>query len=236
MTNQTNQKDRSCQQHTKGEHLPGKVILASDLCCSSSLFSVLNRKTLKARCNSPGGEMRRPESLSGARKGSGGHRGDGIPAPPCAWPAARCPRGHLSRCSRSGWQFFLVSAPILRSFSSMRMHISARSCTCLLVQLVRAHFRHRRCQLPRRPGNLGVVPEPEDAPTASPYRRAYSPRAAHTPETAGLRLLPHTVGLDYGMRSGSARPAPSARRARTPARLPAPHRLFPPHLAHERLG
>lgn len=28
------------------------------------------------------------------------------------------------------WQFFLVSAPILLSFSSIRMHISAKSCTC----------------------------------------------------------------------------------------------------------
>lgn len=28
------------------------------------------------------------------------------------------------------WQFFLVSAPILRSSSSMRMHFSASSCTC----------------------------------------------------------------------------------------------------------
>lgn len=28
------------------------------------------------------------------------------------------------------WQFFLVSAPILRSSSSMRMHISDSSCTC----------------------------------------------------------------------------------------------------------
>lgn len=28
------------------------------------------------------------------------------------------------------WQFFLVSAPILLSFSSMRMHISASNCTC----------------------------------------------------------------------------------------------------------
>lgn len=32
---------------------PGKVILASDLCCSNSLSSLLNRKTLKARCNKP---------------------------------------------------------------------------------------------------------------------------------------------------------------------------------------
>lgn len=43
--------------------------------------------------------MRRPESLSGARKGSGGHRGRrGIPALPAPRDpsAARRPRGHLS--------------------------------------------------------------------------------------------------------------------------------------------
>lgn len=35
------------------QYLPGNVILAFDLCCSNSLFSVLNKKTLNARCNKP---------------------------------------------------------------------------------------------------------------------------------------------------------------------------------------
>lgn len=35
-------------------HRPGNVILASDLCCKSSLSSLLKMNTLKARCNKPG--------------------------------------------------------------------------------------------------------------------------------------------------------------------------------------
>lgn len=84
-------------------------------------------------------------------------------------PARRPPpsRAPLSMFSFR-WQFFLVSAPILRSFSSTRMHISAMSCTCrssrssVLTSGIAA-------QPPRRPGNLGAwVPKSEDAPTASP--------------------------------------------------------------------
>lgn len=38
----------------KNCHQPGKVILASDLCCKSSFSSLLKMKTLNALCSKPG--------------------------------------------------------------------------------------------------------------------------------------------------------------------------------------
>ena len=152
-------------------------------------------------------------------------------------PARRPPpsRAPLSMFSFR-WQFFLVSAPILRSFSSMRMHISAMSCTCrssrssMLTSGIAA-------QPPCRPGNLGAwVPKSEDAPTASPAPapgRAYSPpRYPRARDLEPPATSPHGwVRLRDAIRKRSVRP--SARRARAPARLPAPHRLSPPYLRHE---
>lgn len=113
----------------------------------------------------------------------------------------------------------------------MRMHISAEL-HLLLVQLVRAHLRHRR-PASRRPGTWGPGSQNRRTPPppAGPGPRL-QPRAAHTPEYGPPATSPHSwVRLRDAIRKRSARP--SARRGRTPARLPAPHRLFPPYLAHE---
>lgn len=67
---------------------PGKVILASDLCCRSSFSSLLNRKTLKALCSKPGqvlGRQVRSELLQQWERTAG--------------------RAYLCRCWRWGGSF-----------------------------------------------------------------------------------------------------------------------------------
>lgn len=168
--------------------------------------------------------MRRPESLSGARKGSGGHRGD-VGSPPSLRPRTPAPPpaalAGLSMFSFR-WQFFLVSAPILRSFSSMRMHISARSCTCcsssssVLTSGIAA-------QPPRRPGNLGGRgprvggDAPHRLPSAGPGPRLQPP-------VLPTRRRPRASGYFHGwvrlrLRSRKRSARPLSAQSRTPARL-----------------
>ena len=237
----SNQSTYSCQQHTKGEHLPGKVILASDLCCSSSLFSVLNKKTLKARCNSPDGERDAMTwvSVSGSQ-GLGRPEGaTWYSRPPCARgprPAARRPRGHLSRCSRSGGS---SSWSLPRSSGRSRR----RGCTSPPWAAPAAR-PGRPCSPPASPPSLRAAPgtwgrgsQSRRTPPLPPQRRApgraYShPRYPRAGDPGPPATSPHGwVRLRDAIRKRSARP--SARRARTPARLPTPHRRSPPYLRHE---
>lgn len=173
--------------------------------------------------------MRRPESLSGARKGSGCHRGRrGIPALPAPEdpgpPPAALAGTSLDVLVQVAVLLGLRPDPpvvLVDEDAHLRQELHL-----LLVQLVRAHLRHRRpaSAPPREPGGGGprVGGRPHRLPSAGPRAALTAPSAAHTPETPGLRLLPHTVGLDYGMRSGSARPAPQ--RAE-PGPLPASRHL-----------
>lgn len=108
---------------------PGKVILASDLCCRSSFSSLLNRKTLNARCNSPVGEemCHFVNTIVWL-----------IPtiATNVCIQYCRCHANVLPLSMfEFRWQFFLLSAPILLSFSSIRIHISASNWTCFSSRL-----------------------------------------------------------------------------------------------------